>query len=49
MALSCWDKAEFDAKIPEAEAVCRISNRAEDHVITTGTTKIQGTMTPLYP
>ena len=43
VALSWWDKAEFDAKIPEAEAVCRISNREEDQVITIGTSKIQGT------
>ena len=49
MALSWWDKAEFDAKIPEAEAVCRISNREEDQVITIGTTKIQGTMTQVDP
>ena len=49
MALSWWDKAGFDAKIPEAEAVCRISNREEDQVITIGTTKIQGTMTQVDP
>lgn len=29
VALSWWDKAEFDAKIPEAEAVCRVSSREE--------------------
>ena len=49
VALSWWDKAEFDAKIPEAEAVCRISNREEDQVITIGTSKIQGTMTQVDP
>jgi len=49
VALSWWDKAEFDAKIPEAEAVCRISNREEDQVITIGSTKTKATITQVDP
>ena len=48
VALSWWDKAEFDAKIPEAEAVCRVSSR-EDMVITIGESKVQGIMTQVDP
>ena len=48
VALSWWDKAEFDAKIPEAEAVCRVSSR-EDMVITIGESKVQGIMTRVDP
>lgn len=29
VALSWWDKAEFESKIPEAEAACRVSAREE--------------------
>ena len=47
VALSWWDKAEFDAKIPEAEAVCRVSNR--DMVITIGESKVQGIMIQVDP
>ena len=47
VALSWWDKAEFDAKIPEAEAVCRVSNR--EMVITIGESKIQGIMIQVDP
>ena len=49
VALSWWDKAEFDAKIPEAEAVCRVSSREEDMVITIGESKVQGIMTQVDP
>lgn len=49
VALSWWDKAEFDAKIPEAEAVCRVSSREEDTVITNGESKVQGIMTQVDP
>ena len=48
VALSWWDKAEFDAKIPEAEAVCRVSSR-EDMVITIGESKVQGIMIQVDP
>lgn len=47
VALSWWDKAEFEAKIPEAEAVCRVSSREEDTVITES--KVQGIMTQVDP
>jgi len=47
VALSWWDKAEFDAKIPEAEAVCRVSSR--EMVITLGESKVQGIMTQVDP
>ena len=47
VALSWWDKAEFDAKIPEAEAVCRVSNR--EMVITIGESKVQGIMIQVDP
>ena len=47
VALSWWDKAEFDAKIPEAEAVCRVSSR--DMVITIGESKVQGIMIQVDP
>ena len=47
VALSWWDKAEFDAKIPEAEAVCRVSSR--EMVITIGESKVQGIMTQVDP
>ena len=46
VALSWWDKAEFDAKIPEAEAVCRVSSREE---ITIGESKVQGIMIQVDP
>ena len=49
VALSWWDKAEFDAKIPEAEAVCRVSSREEDTVITNGESKVQGIMIQVDP
>ncbi len=49
VALSWWDKAEFDAKIPEAEAVCRVSSREEDTVITNGESKVQVIMTQVDP
>lgn len=49
VALSWWDKAEFDAKIPEAEAVCRVSSREEVMVITIGGSKVQGIMTQVDP
>ena len=48
VALSWWDKAEFDAKIPEAETVCRVSSR-EGMVITIGESKVQGIMTQVDP
>ena len=48
VALSWWEKAEFDAKIPEAEAVCRVSSR-EEEVITIGESKVQGIMTQVDP
>lgn len=47
VALSWWDKAEFDAKIPEAEAVCRVSN--QEMVITIGESKVQGIMIQVDP
>lgn len=47
VALSWWDKAEFDAKIPEAEAVCRVSSR--EIVITIGESKVQGIMIQVDP
>lgn len=47
VALSWWDKAEFDAKIPEAEAVCRVSSR--DMVITIGESKVQSIMIQVDP
>ena len=47
VALSWWDKAEFDAKIPEAEAVCRVSNR--EMVITIEESKVQGIMIQVDP
>lgn len=47
VALSWWDKAEFDAKIPEAEAVCRVSSR--EMVITIGEPKVQGIMIQVDP
>lgn len=46
VALSWWDKAEFDAKIPEAEAVCRVSSR---EAITIGESKVQGIMIQVDP
>ena len=49
VALSWWDKAEFDAKIPEAEAVCRVSSREEVMVITIGGSKVQGIMIQVDP
>lgn len=49
VALSWWDKAEFDAKIPEAEAVCRVSSREEVTVITIGESKVQDIMTQVDP
>ena len=49
VALSWWDKAEFDAKIPEAEAVCRVSSREEVMVITIGESKVQVIMTQVDP
>ena len=49
VALSWWDKAEFDAKIPEAEAVCRVSSREEVMVITIGESKVQDIMTQVDP
>ena len=49
VALSWWDKAEFDAKIPEAEAVCRVSSREEDMVITIGEPKVQVIMIQVDP
>ena len=49
VALSWWDKAEFDAKIPEAEAVCRVSSREEDTVITNGESKVQVIMIQVDP
>ena len=49
VALSWWDKAEFDAKIPEAEAVCRVSSREEDMVSTIGESKVQGIMIQVDP
>lgn len=33
LSLSWWDKAEFEAKLPEAEAVCRVSNADSDGYI----------------
>jgi len=36
MSLSWWDKAVFEDKLPEAEAVCRISNADGDGYITVG-------------
>ena len=36
MSLSWWDKAVFEDKLPEAEAVCRISNADGDGNITVG-------------
>ncbi len=36
MALSWWDKAVFEDKLPEAEAVCRISGSDYDGYITFG-------------
>ena len=47
VALSWWDKAEFDAKIPEAEAVCRVSS--QEMVITIGESKVQGIMIQVDP
>lgn len=47
VALSWWDKSEFDAKIPEAEAVCRVSSR--EMVITIGESKVQGIMIQVDP
>lgn len=47
VALSWWDKAEFNAKIPEAEAVCRVSSR--EMVITIGESKVQGIMIQVDP
>lgn len=49
VALSWWDKAEFDAKIPEAEAVCRVSSQEEVMVITIGESKVQDIMTQVDP
>ena len=49
VALSWWDKAEFDAKIPEAEAVCRVSSREEVMVVTIGESKVQDIMTQVDP
>ena len=36
LSLSWWDKAVFEDKLPEAEAVCRISNADGDGYITVG-------------
>ncbi|MBR7023391.1 MAG: ABC transporter permease [Bacteroidales bacterium] len=36
MSLSWWDKAVFEDNLPEAEAVCRISNADGDGYITVG-------------
>ncbi|MBQ6038347.1 MAG: FtsX-like permease family protein [Bacteroidaceae bacterium] len=45
VALSWWDKAEFDSKLPEAETVCRISNTEEGAIVSIGDNKLTNSMT----
>ena len=45
LSLSWWDKAVFEAELPEAEAVCRISNADDAGYITIGDEHINATVT----
>ena len=49
LSLSWWDKAVFEAELPEAEAVCRISNADGDGYITIGDESINATVTEADP
>ena len=45
VALSWWDKQEFDSKLPEAEAVCRVSGSEEKTIVTFGDNILTGSLT----
>ena len=49
LSLSWWDKAVFEAELPEAEAVCRISNADDAGYITIGDEHINATVTEADP
>ena len=49
MSLSWWDKAVFEAELPEAEAVCRISNADDAGYISIGDEHINATVTEADP
>ncbi len=49
MSLSWWDKAVFEAELPEAEAVARISNADDGGYITIGDESVRATITEADP
>lgn len=49
LSLSWWDKAVFEAELPEAEAVCRISNANDCGNVTVGDEHINATVTEADP
>ena len=49
LSLSWWDKAVFEAELPEAEAVCRISNADDCGNVTVGDEHINATVTEADP
>ena len=49
LSLSWWDKAVFEAELPEAEAVCRISNADDCGNVTVGDEHIGATITEADP
>lgn len=49
LSLSWWDKAVFEAELPEAEAVARISNADDGGYITIGDDHINATVTEADP
>ena len=49
LSLSWWDKAVFEAELPEAEAVCRISNADDAGFVSFGDEHISATVTEADP
>ena len=49
LSLSWWDKAVFEAELPEAEAVARISNADDGGYITIGDESVSATITEADP
>jgi putative ABC transport system permease protein len=49
LSLSWWDKAVFEAELPEAEVIARISNADGDGYITIGDESVSATITEADP
>ena len=49
LSLSWWDKAAFEAELPEAEAVCRISGTDDSGYVTIGDESISAFVTEADP